>query len=138
MPTITASVRAIPDTKAALARSGSHAVVVDRDRGVAGGEGLGFSGGQLLAAAIAGCLANDLRYIAADEGAEIESLAVDISLVVDGNSAVEGLTITGGDLAVSAKAAGDVDARHLVERALQVSAVLGAVRQGFPVSVSVG
>jgi uncharacterized OsmC-like protein len=138
MSTLMASVRTIPDTQAALVRSGSHTVVVDRAEGVAGGQGLGFSGGQLLASAIAGCLANDLRYVAADEGLEIESVAVDISLFVDGDRVVDGLTITGADLTVSATAAGDVEVRHVVERALSISAVLRAVRQGFPISVRVG
>ncbi|MEP6651689.1 MAG: hypothetical protein ABJA74_17520 [Lapillicoccus sp.] len=52
MPTITATVRTLPDTQAAVVRAGTHTLVADRAEGVAGGSGLGFNGAQLLASAI--------------------------------------------------------------------------------------
>ena len=50
--------RSIPGTEAAVGASGSHTLVADRPVGVAGGQGLGFSGGQLLGLAIGGCMCN--------------------------------------------------------------------------------
>ena len=135
MPTITATVRTLTDTQAAVVRAGSHTLVADRADGVAGGAGLGFNGAQLLASAIGGCLANDVRVVAADEGVELESVAIDVSVVVEGTSALEGLRIVGGDVRVTLAAAGGADTSEVVERALGISAVLSAVRSGFPVEV---
>src|SRR5690606_12431130 len=54
------SLRNIPDTQAAVGWAGSHTVVIDRPDGKAGGAGLGFNGGQMIALAIGGCFCNDL------------------------------------------------------------------------------
>ena len=61
MATVTATVRTLPDTRAAVVRAGTHTLLADRPDGAAGGMGLGFNGAQLLAAAIGGYLANDVR-----------------------------------------------------------------------------
>ena len=63
-----------------MGASGSHTLVADRPVGVAGGQGLGFSGGQLLGLAIGGCMCNDLRYVAHKMGINLTSLAVDVVL----------------------------------------------------------
>jgi organic hydroperoxide reductase OsmC/OhrA len=135
MSTITATARTIPDTGAAVVRAGSHTLVADRADGVAGGMGLGFNGAQLLAAAIGGCLANDVRVVAADEGVDLATVAIDVSVVVDGASALDGLRIVGADLQVALTAADGSDTSRVVERALELSAVLASVRAGFPVDV---
>ena len=135
MPTITATVRTFPDTKAAVVRAGAHTLVADRAEGVAGGAGLGFNGAQLLASAIGGCLANDVRVVAADEGIELDTVSIDVAVVVDGGSVLDGLRVVGADLRVAVTAAGGADTGRLVERALVISAVLGAVRSGFSVNV---
>jgi organic hydroperoxide reductase OsmC/OhrA len=135
MPTITATVRTLADTEAAVVRVGAHTLIADRAEGVAGGAGLGFNGAQLLASAIGGCLANDLRVVAADEGVELDSVSIDVSVVVEGGSVLDGLRVTGADLRVAVMAAGGADTGRVVERALEISAVLGAVRSGFPVEV---
>jgi uncharacterized OsmC-like protein len=72
--------RSIPGTEAAVGVAGSHALVADRPSGVAGGQGLGFNGGQLLGLAIGGCMCNDLRYMAHKMGINLTSLAVDVVL----------------------------------------------------------
>ena len=72
--------RSIPGTEAAVGVSGSHCLVADRPAGVAGGQGLGFSGGQLLGLAVGGCMCNDLRYVAHKMGINLTSLAVDVVL----------------------------------------------------------
>src|SRR5215213_7939188 len=83
MPVISASFRTIPGTQAAEGRTDGHAVVVDRPAGVAGGAGAGMNGGQLLALAIGGCLANDVRYVAALRNDTIDDVQVDVSLELD-------------------------------------------------------
>lgn len=75
--------RSIPGTEAAVGVSGSHTLVADRPAGVAGGQGLGFSGGQLLGLAIGGRMCNDLRHFFAHKmGINMTSLAVDVDLHV--------------------------------------------------------
>jgi hypothetical protein len=49
MTTMNVTLRSIPDTGAAIGWAGAHTVVVDRPHGKAGGAGLRFNGGQLLA-----------------------------------------------------------------------------------------
>jgi uncharacterized OsmC-like protein len=72
--------RSIPGTEAAVGWTGGHSLVADRPAGVAGGQGLGFNGGQLLGLAIGGCLCNDLRYVAHKMGINLTSLAVNVAL----------------------------------------------------------
>jgi uncharacterized OsmC-like protein len=66
MKSTTVELRNIEGTEAAAGWAGDHTLVVDRPEGKAGGQGLGFNGGQLLALALGGCFCNDLRYVAAD------------------------------------------------------------------------
>jgi organic hydroperoxide reductase OsmC/OhrA len=78
--------RRIPGTEAAVGWAGGHSLVADRPAGVAGGQGLGFNGGQLLGLAIGGCMCNDLRYVAHQMGITLTSLAVDVTVhLTDGN-----------------------------------------------------
>jgi uncharacterized OsmC-like protein len=72
--------RSMPGTEAAVGVAGSHRLIADRPAGVAGGQGLGFNGGELLGLAIGGCLCNDLRYVAHRMGINLTSLAVDVVL----------------------------------------------------------
>jgi len=48
MAKTTVTRRSIPDTTAAVGWAGGHCVTVDRTAGQAGGQGLGFNGGQLV------------------------------------------------------------------------------------------
>lgn len=75
--------RNVPGTEAALGWAGGHTVVVDRPEGKAGGMGLGFNGGQLLALAIGGYYCNDLRYVAHDLGVDIGEIEVTVKLELD-------------------------------------------------------
>lgn len=129
MTTVEATFRTIPGTQAAEGRTGGHAVVVDRPAGVAGGAGAGMNGGQLLALAIGGCLANDVRYVAAVRSDTIDDVQVDVSLEID-----EGI-VTSADVVIRLVAPDGVDTATLVDEAVEVSTVLAAVRNGFPVTV---
>ena len=130
MTVLEASFRTIPGTQAAEGRTGEHAVVVDRPAGVAGGAGAGMNGGQLLALAIGGCLANDVRFIAAVRNDTIDDVQVDVSLDIDDDGVV-----TSADVVIRLVVPDGVDTSVLVGEAVEISTVLNAVRNGFPVTV---
>lgn len=103
---------------------------MDRPDGVAGGAGLGLNGGQLLALALGGCLANDLRYAAEAAGASLGDVRVDVDLDVEDGR------VTGATVSLGATGADLSDVSSVVARAVEISTVLDAVRQGFPVEVT--
>lgn len=130
MPQISVRFRNIEDTEAALGWSGPRSLVADRPEGKAGGLGLGFNGGELLALAIGGCFCNDLQYVAHDMGVRLTSIAVEVSLDLDGDP----LLVTGATLSVEAEGEGDVDA--VIARAKADSTVSNSVARGFAVTLA--
>jgi organic hydroperoxide reductase OsmC/OhrA len=129
MTKVEATFRTIPGTQAAEGRTGDNAVVVDRPAGVAGGAGAGMNGGQLLALAIGGCLANDVRYVAAVRNDTIDDVQIDVSVEIDNGLVTSAVVSIGNVVPVG------VNTTALVDRAVEVSTVLAAVRGGFPVTV---
>jgi organic hydroperoxide reductase OsmC/OhrA len=133
MTVIGVKLRSIPDTQASVGWAGAHSVVVDRPEGKAGGGGLGFNGGQLLALAIGGCFCNDLHYVAHEMGIELRSVSVDVSLTLEGAP----LLATSAAMQVSVEAASaDADIATLIRRAEETSTVSNSLRQGVPVTVA--
>jgi len=135
MTTMNVTLRSIPDTGAAIGLAGAHTVVVDRPPGRAGGAGLGFNGGQLLALAIGGCLCNDLHYAADEMKVRLASLAIDVSVAFEGQP----LLAVAAEVRVSAVAAepmADVDA--VLERAQSMSTVSNSLARGVPVRIMKG
>ncbi len=135
MTTMHVKLRGIPSTEASLGWAGAHSVVVDRPEGRAGGQGLGFNGGQLLGLAIGGCFCNDLYYVAHEMGIRLASVAVDVAVTFDGSP----LRATSAAVRVAVEAMdenADVDA--LVRRAEETSTVSNSISQGVPVSVTLG
>ena len=132
MSSLSVSLRSIPDTQAAIGWAGGHTVVIDRPEGRAGGMGLGFNGGQMIALAIGGCFCNDLRYVAEAMGMVIETIAVDVTVNLEGSP----LLVTGAELTATIDADGDVD--ELMHRATLDSTVTNSVQRGFPVRISRG
>lgn len=132
MGTMSVSLRNVPDTKAALGWAGGHTVMIDRPEGRAGGMGLGFNGGQMIALAIGGCFCNDLRYVADDLCVELETIEVDVEITLAGQP----LLVTAATMTVRVTAAPGVDVADLVRRAEADSTVSNSVKTGFPVSVS--
>jgi organic hydroperoxide reductase OsmC/OhrA len=125
--------RGIPGTEAAIGMAGAHSVVVDRPEGKAGGQGLGFNGGQLLALAIGGCFCNDLYYIAHEMGITLTSVAVDVTVTFDGSP----IRATDAAVHIAVEAADqDADLDTLVRKAQETSTVSNSIARGFPVSVS--
>jgi organic hydroperoxide reductase OsmC/OhrA len=120
MATIMVQLRSIPDTEAAVGWSGGHPVVIDRPAGKAGGMGLGFNGGQMLALAIGGCFCNDLRYVAHDMGISLASIEVDVSLDLEGMPLVATRAVM-HVRATAAEEGTDVDA--VIRRAQEISTV---------------
>jgi organic hydroperoxide reductase OsmC/OhrA len=72
--------RGIPDAAAAMGWAGGHTIIADRPAGIAGGQGLGFSGGQLLGLAIGGCICNALQHVEHEMGVRLSKVAVDVTV----------------------------------------------------------
>lgn len=133
MPTMTVKLRGIPDTEASIGWAGAHSVVVDRPEGKAGGQGLGFNGGQLLGMAIGGCFCNDLYYVAYEMDIRLASVAVDVTVTFDGNP----LLATSAAVQVAIEAADEnADFGALIRRVEAMSTVSNSISRGVPVSVS--
>jgi len=130
MAQMTVELRNIEGTEAALGWAGAHTLVVDRPEGKAGGRGLGFNGGQLLALAIGGCFCNDLRYVAHARGMRLGGIAVEVTLELAG----EPLLATGATIAVECEIADD-DAGALIAEAERISTVANSLKVGVPVRV---
>jgi organic hydroperoxide reductase OsmC/OhrA len=133
MTAMTVRLRGIPGTEASLGWAGVHSVVVDRPEGKAGGQGLGFNGGQLLGLAIGGCFCNDLYYVAYEMGITLTAVAVDVTVTFDGNPLRA--TAAAVEVAVEATEAG-ADLETLLRKAQEISTVSNSISRGVPVSVS--
>lgn len=126
------SLRNVPGTQAAMGWAGSHTLVIDRAEGKAGGMGLGFNGGQMIALSIGGCFCNDLRYMAETMQVELDEIAVDVAIELDGKP----LLVTSATLSVRVTSPDqNADLAELIRRTEADSTVSNSVRAGFPVSV---
>lgn len=131
MPAITVALRSLPGTGAAVGWANGHTVTIDRPTGRAGGLGLGFNGGEMLALAIGGCFCNDLRYVANALGVGIDAIAIDVTLQLDGSPAL----VTDAVLDVAVAAAPGVDVAALIARARAESTISNSVARGIAVTV---
>lgn len=132
MPTISVELNPIDGTGAMLGRAGRHTVVIDRPEGKAGGMGLGFSGGELLALALAGGYANNLRFVAYEMRVELGAISVTAEVEVEGDR-IAGAAI---ELKLGPAPEG-ADMAALIARANEKSTVSNSVTAGFPVTVKV-
>jgi len=133
MTTMSVRLRGIPDTEACVGWAGAHSVVVDRPEGKAGGQGLGFNGGQLLGLAIGGCFCNDLYYVAHEMGVRLSSVAVDVTVTFEGSP----LLATSAVVQVAIESADDnADLEALVRKAEATSTVSISISRGVPVRLS--
>src|SRR5690348_5923080 len=123
--------RMLPGTRAAVGRAGTHSVVADRPEGKAGGMGLGFNGGELLALAIGGCFCNDMQAIADETGVAIADLSVSVEVDFGGSPS----RATGARMTVECSLADGSDPSGLIERAKAVTTIGNSVNAGFPVSI---
>lgn len=132
MGVVTVELRNLQGTGAAVGWAGGHTVVVDRPEGKAGGMGLGFNGAQLLALSLGGCFCNDLRYMAETMQVELDEIAVDVAIELDGKP----LLVTSATLSVRVTSPDqNADLAELIRRTEADSTVSNSVRAGFPVNV---
>jgi organic hydroperoxide reductase OsmC/OhrA len=123
--------RNLPGTEAAVGWAGAHTLVADRPNGKAGGLGLGFNGGQLLALALGGCFCNDLRYSAEHLGAALGEISVDVSLEFEGQP----LVATAARMEVHCTMKDGSDPKAVFEHARANCTVSNSLRQGVAVEI---
>ncbi len=115
----------------ALASSGPFTLVVDRPL-EAGGGGLGFSGGQLLNLAVAGCVSNDLFREALSRGLRLERVRVRVTADYDGQPAVS----TPIEVEVHVEAdAPDEQIAELVAHVDRIAEIPNSLRRGTAVRI---
>ena len=124
-------VRNVDGAVTALGAAGPFTLVVDRPA-EGGGGGRGFSGGQLLHLAVAGCVSNDLFREAAARGITLTRVAVTVDGGFDGQPAVS----TGISYAVEvAGQASETDLAALVTHVDTIAEIPGSLRMGTPVTL---
>jgi organic hydroperoxide reductase OsmC/OhrA len=124
--------RTLAGTRAAVGRAGNHSVVADRPDGKAGGMGLGFNGGELLALAIGGCFCNDMQAIADEMGLTIADLHVSVDVDFDGSPS----RATSARMTVQCSLADGSSPADLIDRAKSITTIGNSVRAGFPLSIA--
>lgn len=133
MPSMSVSLRSIPGTEAAVGWAGGHTVVIDRADGRAGGMGLGFNGGQMIALAIGGCLCNDLRYVAHDLGIALSAIEVEVTIELSGDP----LLVASASVEVKLESPDPgAELGALLQRAVADSTVSNSITRGFPVTIT--
>lgn len=132
MASITVQYRNLAGTNAAVGRAGHHALVADRPDGKAGGMGLGFNGGQLLALALGGCFCNDVQYSADELGVTVDRLEVDVTIELDGTP----LVAQRATMKVVCELAGGVSPDDVIARAKARCTVAHSLRAGLDVEIS--
>jgi len=123
--------RSVDGGPTAVASSGPFSVLTDRPTS-AGGRGLGFNGGQLLYAAIAGCYSNDLYREAAMIGISLSRVAI----TVDGDFPKRGEPST--PISVNIEVEGDAPEarlRELVQLVDTIAEIPNSIRGATPVEL---
>ena len=124
-------VRNVDGAVTALGAAGPFTLVVDRPAD-SGGGGRGFSGGQLLHLAVAGCVSNDLFREAAKRGITLTRVVV----TVDGGYGGQPATSTGISYSVEvAGQASESDLAALVNHVDVIAEIPNSLRRGTPVTL---
>jgi organic hydroperoxide reductase OsmC/OhrA len=134
MPSMTVELRDVEGTQASMGWAGGHTIVVDRPEGKAGGMGLGFNGGQLLALALGGCFCNDMRYAAEAMGVRLGTLSVTVTVEIDGTP----LATTAAAMTVSCTTLDGTDPEAVIARAKAACMVANTLRNGAAVTIASG
>ena len=132
MGTTTIEYRLLPGTAASVGRAGTHSVIADRPEGKAGGMGLGFNGGELLALSIGGCFCNDMQAIADEMGLSLTDVRVSVAIEFDGTP----VRATDARMSVHCVLADGSDTSLLIERAKAATTIGNSLREGIPVTIS--
>lgn len=131
MSSFRVELRSVDGGPTAVASSGPHSVLTDRPAS-AGGRGLGFNGGQLLYAAIAGCFSNDLFREASTLGLQLTR----VNVTVDGDFRARGEPSQ--PITVDVELAGDAPEerlRALVELVDGIAEIPNSIRGTTPVAL---
>lgn len=131
MGTTRVEYRVLPGTRAAVGRTGQHSVIADRPEGKAGGMGLGFNGGELLALAIGGCFSNDMQALAEAMGLAIADLKVEVEIDFDGQP----VRARNARMLVACTLADGSDPSELIERAMAETTIANSLRCGIPLEI---
>jgi uncharacterized OsmC-like protein len=123
--------RTVDGGPTAVASSGSFSVLTARPA-AAGGRGLGFNGGQLLYAAIAGCYSNDLYREASTMGVELRRVAI----TVDGDFPKRGEPSTPITVDIELEGDGPEDRlRELVRLVDTIAEIPNTIRGATPIEL---
>lgn len=123
--------RNVAGEAAAIGSAGPYTLVVDRPAD-AGGQGLGFNGGQLLYLAIGGCVSNDLFREATARGIRLTAVRVVVRGDFSGDPAVS------DPVTYDVELAGDATAdqlRDLVTHVDAIAEIPNSVREGTDVTL---
>jgi organic hydroperoxide reductase OsmC/OhrA len=131
MPSMTVELRNVEGTQASMGWAGGHTIVVDRPEGRAGGMGLGFNGGQLLALALGGCFCNDMRYTADQMGVRLGALSVTVTVEMEGTP----LATTSAAMTVSCTTLDGSDPEAVIAGAKASCMVANTLRNGAAVTI---
>lgn len=122
----------LPGTATALGWARGHSVVIDRPAD-AGGQDLGFNGGELLHLAVAGCVSNDLFREARALGVRLTRVAV----TADG--AFVGSPPVSGGVSYTVEVWGEAPEtvlRELVARVDAIAEIPSSLRRGTAVRLA--
>ena len=115
----------------AIGAAGTRTVTIDRTK-EAGGEGLGFNGGELLLLAIGGCYSNDLYREASKKGIRVRSVSVHVSADWSGDP------VRAQNVSFSVKVQADAnkaDILALIRQTDAVAEIPNSLRLGTPVTL---
>ena len=120
----------LPGSQAGVGRAGTRTLIADRPEGVAGGQGLGFNGAELLAASLGGCFWNDLHYAAEARGIALGPVEVAAEVTLDGQP----LRVTSATLRARVAAATPAQARDCFDAACADSTIANSLMAAVPVA----
>jgi organic hydroperoxide reductase OsmC/OhrA len=120
----------LPGSQAGLGRAGTRTLIADRPEGVAGGQGLGFNGAELLAASLGGCFWNDLHHAAEARGIALGAVDLSCEVTLDGQP----LRVTSATIRARVAAGAPAQARECFDAASAYSTIANSVSAAFPVA----
>ncbi|MDH3263848.1 MAG: OsmC family protein [Paracoccaceae bacterium] len=120
----------VAGTGAGLGQAGAKSLIADRPEGKAGGTGLGFNGGELLASALGGCLWNDLHYAADAAGVAVRVDTVEAEIELAGTPP----RVVRGRLAVGLSGADEAGRAQVFEAACEGSTIANSLTAAFSIN----
>ena len=119
----------VAGTQAGLGRAGTRSLIADRPEGVAGGQGLGFSGAEFLAAALGGCFWNDLHVVAQAGQVAITVEAVEATVELAWNPP----RVVRAQIAARLSGAAQDTLHKIFTAATEASTIANSLHAAFPI-----